>query len=257
MKSFIITVLLLVSGLGFAQERAIIQGNITVPPGDDPEGITIYNKTTNRGTVSQDDGTFLIAVALNDTLSFSAVQFQEFSVIIDQGVIDSGKLNIVINESINQLAEVVVKPYDLSGNVAVDVKRIPIASTALPDITASEINEMERQFKPDQLSVPENAAMPDRFMKNGLNIANIFRLIFSKENEELQSKDIDDQILLLYDDEFFKEYLNIKKENIHEFIDFAEDNGLSKAMLKEGNELDLVEFLIAESKVYKSRKLSE
>lgn len=258
MKSFIITVFLLVSGIGFAQERAIVQGNITVPPGDDPEGITIYNKTTNRGTVSTENGEFLVAVALGDTLTFSAVQFQDFLVEIDQGVIDSSELNVVINETVNQLAEVVVRPYDLSGNVAVDVNRIVVAPTNLPVNSAAEINEMDRQFLPDPLTVPENAAMGNRFMEHGLNFVNIFRAIFaSRDENQIDAAALDDQILLLYDDAFFQENLNIERNNIMDFIYFAEENGLSKKMLKEGNQLDLIEFLIAQSKMYKTQSSTE
>ncbi|HET8753285.1 MAG TPA: hypothetical protein VFM59_02910, partial [Salinimicrobium sp.] len=220
-------------------------------PRDDAEGITVYNKTTNRGTISTEEGDFMLAVALGDTIAFSAVQFQDFSVVIDQGVIDSGQLNVVINEAVNQLAEVVVRPYDLSGNVAVDVNRIAVAPTNLPAMSAAEINEAERQFLPDRLTVPENSVMGNRFMEHGLNFANIFRAIFaSRDQSEFDTIAVEEQILLLYDDEFFRENLDVEKENINDFISFAEENGLSEEMLKEGNQLDLIEFLIAQSKSY-------
>jgi hypothetical protein len=55
----------------------------------------------------------------------------------------------------------------------------------------------------------------------------------------------------IYKDSFFKENLNIDKDKINQFIFYVEDKGLSKVMLKKGNELDLIEFLIQKSKEFK------
>jgi hypothetical protein len=56
----------------------------------------------------------------------------------------------------------------------------------------------------------------------------------------------------MYKDSFFKENLNIDEDKINQFIFYVEDKGLTKNMLKKGNELDLIGFLIQKSKEFKS-----
>lgn len=256
MKRLVLLGFLLFSCLGFSQ-RVIVNGSIKVPVGEDPQGISVINETAMRATISNEAGLFQIPVTEGDTLTFSSLQFQDFSVIIDEGVVKSRKLNVFVSEAVTELPEVVVTPYDLSGNVNVDVKIIPTEDLDLPSKSAAELNPYDYEFPPDSLVSPSNAAMRTSFMQNGLNIANIFRNIFITRDvhaDVKESQAVEEQILLLYDDEFYQEYLNIQKENIHEFIYFAEDNGLTKAMLEPKNEMQLIEFLLAQSQRFKKIK---
>jgi len=66
-------------------------------------------------------------------------------------------------------------------------------------------------------------------------------------------REIDDYIRKMYKDDFFRKNLDIEKEYISDFIFYANDNGLSEQMLKGGNELDLIDFLIEQSKKYKKQ----
>lgn len=260
MKTFCSILFFFLSMNLVAQDRVEINGKINPPVGEDPEGISVVNRTAKSATISNDLGTFKIKVAAGDTLHFSALQFQNFSVVVDEGVVQNRQLNVFLTESVTELPEVVVTPYDLSGNVEVDVKLIPVAETNLPAQSAAEINDYNHTFRPDSLVSPQNAAMREGMIYSGANFANIFRNIFTSRDVTTTvdgSDDLDDEILQLYDDEFFKEQLNIRQENIHEFILFAEDNGLQPAMLEPENEMDLIEFLVAQSQKYKERKSGE
>lgn len=66
--------------------------------------------------------------------------------------------------------------------------------------------------------------------------------------------DVDLKVRAMYNDEFFQQNLGIELQNINEFIYFADDNGLEEEMLKTGNELDLVQFLVEQSKRYKKQR---
>jgi hypothetical protein len=260
MKSLVSLIILLISMNLLAQDRVQINGKITPPPGEDPQGISIVNRTAKAATISNETGNFTMRVAAGDTLHFSAIQYQDFSVIVDAGVVQNRQLNVFISESVTELPEVVVTPYDLSGNVEVDVRRIPTAETELPAQTAAEINDYEYTFRPDSLVSPQNAAMRTSMIESGANFANIFRTIFSSRNVTTGvggNEDIDEQVLQLYDDEFFMDQLNIERNNIYEFIYFAEDNGLNPSMLEPENEMALIEFLVAQSQKYKQRKISD
>ena len=263
-RLFIISFLLIFSFVS-AQEtkRNVISGKISVPVGDSHEGITIINQQTGSGTVSSEAGTFSIRAARGDTLQFSAVQYQQFSVIVDEGIVDSGELIVDISEAIYELPEVVVSPVDLSGYVEVDVARIPVEKVDLPDMTAAEIEDTDYDFRPDDLTSPANAAMRNSMIYSGTNFADLFRRIFTPKTSDAVSwtrdvenrslPEVDEVIEELYDDEFFINYLGIKRENIYEFIFFAQDNGLREELLEEENELDLIKFLVAQSHKYKNQ----
>lgn len=245
-------------------DRILISGTIEVPLGDDPQGIRIFNINSNRFTVTDSLGKFNIAVAFKDSLRVSSLQFQEFTVIVDQGIINTKALNIFVSESVSRLPEVVVTPYDLSGNINVDLNRLKIAD--LPaNLTAADLQNMdlEADTGPDLRSPPHNTAlaMSKTRLVNGLDFVNIFKeFLIAKKREDIKSPfsksvnpEIDDYIRKIYEDDFFRENLNIEKEYIRDFIFYANDNGLSEQMLQGGNELDLIDFLVEQSKKYKKQ----
>ena len=104
MKNFSLLPFLLFTVISSAQtpDRKPVQGNITVPEGDEPGGIHIYNKTSGYGTSSDAAGTFDLPMATGDTLHFSAIQFEALEVIITQNVIDSGELSVEIKEGLEE-----------------------------------------------------------------------------------------------------------------------------------------------------------
>jgi len=246
---------------GQEQDRVNVTGTVVLPEGEDPQGISVFNINSRRGTITNPNGQFNIAVALNDSISVSSLQFQPFVIVIDQGIIDSRQINIRLNEVVNLLPEVVVRPYDLTGNITVDINRLPVAR--LPD-TLNAMNTQGMYFEsdaePDLTSPPENVALAESENRliNGFNFVNLFKQFVTttraRQDQRPQS-DINADVRALYDDEFFRENFDIELENIPEFISFADNNGLNEEMLKEGNEMDLIEFLLDQSKRFKKQKV--
>lgn len=264
-KLGLLFLIILLSQLGFSQtkERIIINGTIGVPAGDDVQGISIFNLNTKEGTISNFEGKFAIPVAENDTLKVFAVQFQEFMVVIDDRVIESEILNIYVSELVNRLPEVIVSPYDLSGNLNVDAKGLKVInmpvdmSVAVPSGTYDNVENIA-----DFGKAPKNQALAfsQTRLVNGINFVNLFKLLLisNKKNDisnpysnSYEVKDI--ELRELYNDQFFKDNFNINFENIPEFIAYADGNGLDEEMLRKGNELDLIDFLMEQSKKYKKQ----
>lgn len=258
MKTLVTISLLLFTCLGFSQ-RVTITGEIKVPAGESPEGISVMNTTAMRATISNGAGLFRITAAEGDTLEFSSLQFQDFKVIVDEGVINNRQLNVFVSEAVTELPEVVVMPYDLSGNVQVDVQIIPTKDVDLPTRSAAEINPYEWEFRPDSLVSPPNAAMRSGMIYSGADFANIFRNIFSPRGVITIDRDdsLDEKLLELRDDDFYKEQLNIDDDHLKEFIYFAADQGLTREMLKPENEMQLIEFLVARSIEFNQMKARE
>lgn len=239
-------------------ERENIAGKVYLPGNEITQGITIFNSDSGKAAITDANGEFEIEVALNDKLKFSSMVFQDFSVKIEAGVIASKVLSIYVSETYTQLPEVLVTPNKLSGNVYVDLVRLQVAKPNLPTYSAKELNEYD--IAPDSYSKSENYAMTHNELRleNGLNFVNIFKVVVNSMNdekaEELPDIDLDDKIRKLYDDEFFKRYLDIELDEINDFVFYASDHGLNKEMLEEGKDLDLISFLIDQSRSYKKMK---
>ncbi|GAA4108382.1 hypothetical protein GCM10022393_04430 [Aquimarina addita] len=253
-----------ITTFSFAQitSRIPIEGKISAPVGDVVEGVVVYNRSTNKGTITDQNGIFNIHVGINDKIEVVSMQYQKFTVLVNKGIIDSKKLTIFLNESVNLLEEVVVTPYDLLGNVSVDVKKINIVKGGLEEVellTKSRINDASYDWTPDQFSNVHNNAIgvQDRGMINGVNFVNLFKAVLENKNSKNNAgtiANVDEKVRKMYDDQFFRKNLDLEMNQINDFIFFAEDNGLDTSYLQEGKELDLIEFLVSQSKLYKERK---
>ena len=79
MKKLLLLVLLCTSISMTSQtfKRVEVDGKIIVE-GDDVEGITVFNTSTNKGVITNKNGEFKIEVAENDFIEFRALQYQNF-----------------------------------------------------------------------------------------------------------------------------------------------------------------------------------
>lgn len=237
-------------------DRVFVAGEVIVPLDGEVSQIEITNQNSKQGTITNQYGQFGISVKEGDRLRFEAIQYQNFTVVVDENIVKNKKMTIKINDEINTLDEVIVKPYDLEGNIEVDVKKVKVNFYEAPK-SEKVINEYEgEQPTIRSQTLTENYTTEERFIKNGLNIANIFREILSSKEvaeDHKLPRDVDVMVRKMYKDSFFKENLDIDEENINEFIFYVEDKGLTKKMLQKGNELDLIDFLIKKSKDFKDR----
>jgi hypothetical protein len=145
----------------------------------------------------------------------------------------------------------------------VDLNRLRISG--LPsNLSAANVQNMDFDTQTDpNLGPSYNSAlaMSKTRLVNGLNFVNIFKeFLIVKKREDIKNPfskavnpEIDDYVRKIYEDDFFRENLNMEREYISDFIFYANDNGLSEQMLKGGNELDLIDFLIEQRKNYKKQ----
>jgi len=243
---------------GQITSRVMIDGRVSAPIGDDVEGVVVYNLTTKKGTITDKKGRFRISAGLNDKIEIIAMQYQKFVVLIDKGVVNTKRLHIFLNESVNLLEEVVVTPYDLVGNVTVDLKKIDVTKSGIDKVaklTSVRINDTDYDWTQDELSELDNKVFLEDRMIYGLNFVNLFKTVFQNKDTSNDNvpADIDVKIRKMYKDEFFKTNLALNLDQINDFIFFAEENGLDKTYFEDGNELNLIEFLVLQSKMYKEK----
>ncbi len=268
-KKLLLLLFIISSSAIFAQEieRTKVFGKISVPSGDDAEGINVYNVSSQKGTVTNADGSFEIEIAENDRVQISALQYQSFTVVIDKGIVEQKRINIFMNPAINQLDEVVVRPYDLSGNINVDVKKIPTYIVNKDWDLSYENLEYGYQFEPDdKTKISGNAAeeaLHGNNLTNGVNILGILAgavsLLLPKNDKKSPAQKIenDNTINNNLQQRFSRNYIastfDIPEEKAVDFLFFAQENGMEQRLLKQENEMELMEFLMQQSKEYKLR----
>ncbi len=247
----------------FAQqiERVAIRGQITAPVSEDVEGINIYNISSQQGTVTDEEGYFDLEVAENDRVLVTAVQFQSFTIIVDEGVVDSRKMNVYLNPSVTQLDEVIVRPYDLSGNIVADVSRIR-TSEAGPGISYTyESREFGYEFAPDQYTTYQGNAAEEALnnegVTNGANIGALIGLLFKKKKPVREVVLNKEAVTVALRQRFSNNYIStvfgIPSEKVNDFIYFAEENGIEPQWLRSENEIILLDFLYSQSEKYKTQ----
>ncbi len=268
-KKLLLLLLIISSSTIFAQdiERAKVAGKIHVTNGDDAEGISVYNVSSQKGTITNPDGTFEIEISENERLQITALQYQSFTVVVDKGIVEQKRMNIFMNPAINQLDEVVVRPYDLSGNINVDVKKIQTYTVNKDWDLSYENLEYGYQFEQDaQTKIAGNAAeeaLHGNTLTNGANILGLLAgaasLLFPKKDKTTPAQKLETGNALNNNlqQRFSKNYIastfEIPEEKAVDFLYFAQENGMEKRLLKPENEMEFIEFLLQKSKEYKLR----
>lgn len=246
--------------LTFSQDikRIEISGKIVVNS-EDLENVTIYNVSSNKGSLTDEKGKFKIEVALNDIIEVRALQFQDFNFTIDKNIIDSRKATIFLVEKVNKLNEVVILPYDLTGNLFVDMESV---RTFNPDLDAiyfgiGDISAYE--FPDDYKSDVENIAARGpgndiRYQMNGAAIIGMLLKPLFKSSKEKKDKKQEEVInghstdlRDYYSTHFIVDNFKIPEDRVEEFIAYVESNGLDYSLLKKGKEMDFLEFLTTKS----------
>lgn len=254
MKKFFLLVFIMSFGIASAQfsDRREIKGNIKVPENSEAEGITVFNKNSGHGTVSSENGDFSLFVKAGDSLYFSAVQYGELLVVVGEEVVTTGQLNVEINEGVNQLPEVIVRPYNLTGNIKTDAETIEVVEIQLPPMS---FNFNDYEMRPDLQSATKNSTEKTGLDK-GANILGILgkvvSLVLPKETKpkmapELGLIGLERKLRAMYDNTFFLENLRLPAEQISDFIAYMAEIGFPQELLRQGKDLDLLQYLMEKS----------
>lgn len=246
---FIILVLCLIGTCSFAQDivRTEVTGKVIVDR-NELEGITVYNSSSNEGTVTDKEGGFTLKVALNDQVQFAALQFQNFDVVITEEIISSKSLIVYLVEQVNKLDEVIILPHDLTGNINVDTKSITLVNPDLDALYFGLANLHRMEFfdgystKVDNIALQSGTLMYQTdFVKVIGTIVKPFLKSKSRKSEsEFKPKQT---ILDLYPKVYLKDILSLPEKDIVEFIYFVEEQDFDFNLLNPQREMEFLKFL--------------
>ena len=276
MKNKLLYTFLLVSFISFSQvkERDLIVGKIK-SDSLEVENITIFNVSSNIGAVTDIDGKFSIKIRERDTLVIQGLAYLSTKYIVQKTDLDKEILEIYLRTKINELNEVEVSPYTLTGVLEVDTDKIKTYGFA---ITMGDL----KKLKPNDIRNTRviNTAMPTTLAQTPVNFLAIFGFIgkgikelvgsdkkkisasekaFNERRlKDVASKPFGEHMKEQFSNHFFVNQLKIKNENIPMFLAFSETSSEELVeFLKPENHLKLIEYLISKAEAFKKQQKEE
>ncbi len=266
----------IISQIGMAQhiERKVLKGRI-VADSIEVENLTVFNITSNIGAVTNADGKFSIKARATDTLYIQGISYESKKYVLTDKDFWLEELEIRLQVRINELDEVEITPYTLTGIVEEDIKRIQVYGDGFAKIDAKKVMHYEDDVR---IGTPINTAMPSHFAPNGSNFnflaigAGIVSLFLKEDNSkrnserifeerrqrDIQSKSFSDHMFERFSHNFFVETLKIKHEDIPLFLQFAEMPVRDLSLfLKSEYELKLIQYLTLKAKEFKIENQKE
>ena len=265
MKKLLPLFIFCISFFAFSQDiqREIVNGKIIVE-GSDIENITIYNASSGKGTVTDNNGEFTIAVAFNDLLEIKALEYQNIDVRVNKAILESKKMSIYLIEEMNVLEEVVIKTDQLTGNIITDAKRVETFSPKLDaiyfGIKYTDTYELSDDNKSQIRNLEKNAQGQN--MVNGLNVVNVVDQLliplFRSEVKDKKAAGIPEvparSIKYYLGSNYLVENFDIPEHRVEEFIRYVEEDDFDFDLLNYGNEIELLELLSKKSKTFLKTK---
>ena len=135
---------------GYGQDDAIQLKGRVKSLSNDVSNVLVINLSSKKSTITDTLGLFTIAVKLGDPIRFSAVQYLAKQIIVTDSILNKGKVLVNLEEKVINLDEVMVTPYNLTGNIDHDIERLGIkpivtsSSLALPNADIEVVTQSER-----------------------------------------------------------------------------------------------------------------
>ena len=128
MKKILIFISLSLSFVCFSQQQnQIVKGKVQSETSKSVlQNVHVLNLTKVKGTITNLEGEFEINAKLNDTLYFSYIGYKPLKIVVTNDLIRFDENTIELTELAFALEEVIIKPYQLTGYLEIDVKNAPV-----------------------------------------------------------------------------------------------------------------------------------
>lgn len=227
---------------------------------NDVEAVTVFNKSSNKGTITNIEGEFKLKVALNDIIEISALQFQTVYVTIDADIIESKQLKIQLVEEVNKL-DAVTLSSGLTGNMETDISEVKTVKPITIDMGNMNVDFEYNDDKAFDNSVVQNhfesIINPDarQYLPDVLKIVGL--LTKSKKKIKIK-KDVfigykyekPKDLFSVYSLSDIQEDFNIPENKLQAFITFIENKGIDLELLEPENKIHLIEFLVKQRNLF-------
>ncbi|MHA7055847.1 peptidase associated/transthyretin-like domain-containing protein [Aquimarina sp. M1] len=245
---------LLIISLSFGQKDSWLQGRILVDTLE-LEAVNIVNLTKEIGAINNPLGYFKIKADPGDEIVFSSVQFRLIKHVVSGKDLQSANFTIFLEPVINELDEVRLSQYSLSGDIQKDAQEIPTYEDRLPLWNAAEIKKMKIIWQDDSQSPVENLALGGGNSQASVSIdlgllVNLISGVFKQKTKGIEPKL---EITDFYKEGFFIRELKIPETEFYNFLDFLSEQTDLEFILKSKDKLKILKYLMDQSAVFKQK----
>ncbi|MBC6998658.1 carboxypeptidase-like regulatory domain-containing protein [Cytophaga sp. FL35] len=200
------------------------------------ESVHVVNLTQVIGTITDQNGEFTVSAAVDDIIYFSFLGFKSQKIRVTNDMFKFENTQIALTELAYALEEVIVKPYQLTGYLEIDVKNYPINNSYQYSISGLSVSYEGGNKNPSAVTKVLGAI---------LNPADLLRNLFGKQPNQmrkLRKMKEDDQIRDLlaskFDRETLTELLQIEKVDIEDILNNC---NYSKSFITTANDLQILD----------------
>ncbi|MFS4494790.1 carboxypeptidase-like regulatory domain-containing protein [Maribacter sp. 2308TA10-17] len=227
-----------------------LEGRVYSKDGD-VSATTVQNISTDRATITDFDGFFQITANLNDTLVFSAVQFKKQEIVVSREILQQRTFNVYLEDALTELDEVVVTPYNLTGDITKDIdiiKTDPVVTSStleLPNAYVLPITKAERELFE---ATSGSGLIPLNPILNG--ISGRTKMLKKRiARNKLYSRT--ERVKEFYPDSLFRTDLKIPETKIDDLLYFCEVDQEFQKVVDTHDRLKIWEFIRKKSLVYR------
>lgn len=255
---FLLPALLLFSTFASAQTflSKQLEGKVSSADGD-VAATHVLNMTTKKATITDIDGYFSIRANLNDTLVFSAVQYKRKEVVVTPAILAQKRVQIDMEEALTVLDEVIVTPYNLSGDITKDLEVIKTTeivtaqTVGLPNAYARVPSKAERELFEATTGA---GIIPLNPILNG--ISGRTKMLKKRiARNELYSRT--ERVKAFYPDSIFRTELNIPENKIDDLLYFCEVDTAFQTIVDTHDRLKIWDFIKSKSIAYRKNNAME
>ena len=210
------------------------------------QSVHVINLNQVVGTISNEKGEFIIPAAVNDTLYLSYLGFKAQKIRVTNDLLKYSDNKIALTELAYALEEVVVRPYQLTGYLEIDVRNLPINTGYQYSISGLPVSYESGRKSPGAVSKVLGAI---------LNPADLLRNLFGKQPRQMRKLRLikeDDRIRDLlaskFDRETLRELLQLEKVDIE---DILTNCSYSESFIQTANDLQILDALSSCYEEYK------
>lgn len=243
MRRILPLLLFLISFAGFSQDgdETVVEGEITATvinaqSSFPMESVHVINLNQVVGTITNQKGKFTIPAAVNDTLYLSFLGFKSQKVRVTNDMFKFEDTEIALTELAYALEEVIVRPYQLTGYLEIDVKNLPINNSYQYSISG-----LPKSYEAGS----KNPSAVTKVLGAILNPADLLRNLFGKKPKQMrklrqmkEDEDIRNLLASKFDRETLTELLQLDKMDID---DILSNCNYSKSFIRTANDLQILD----------------
>ncbi len=200
------------------------------------ESVHVINLNKVVGTITNQDGKFRITAAVNDTLYLTYLGFKPQKVRVTNDMFRFEDTKIALTELAYALEEVIVRPYQLTGYLEIDVKNLPVNNAYQYSISGLNKSYEGGSKSPSAVTKVLGAI---------LNPADLLRNLFGKKPQQMrklrkmkEDENIRDLLASKFDRETLKQLLQLEKMDIEDILNNC---SYSRSFIQTANDLQILD----------------